>query len=307
MKRWLYVVALMTIGGVAYALVSSKWFEQVPFAYVDFDVSMKLDPHDPKLTGEWGKPIMQILKLLYERNSAKKVAYSEHVRIPKIIHQIWLGSPFPEKYRSWQESWKKYHPDWEYRLWTDADIEKLNALGNFFIGDTYTFYQEATNYGEKSDILKILLIYYYGGIYADTDFECLRSLEVLNHCYDLYIGIQPMDVAYIQLGYALFAAYPRHPLIRKVIDMLHTTRHIPEIVCRTGPLMITRCFAEHALSTPGSLVALPASYFYPQGYDQRHEPLSQWIKEESFAVHRWEGSWLKPEANMHVTVPQTTG
>jgi mannosyltransferase OCH1-like enzyme len=303
MKRWLYVVALMTIGGVAYALVGSKWFEQTPFPYIDFDVSMKLNPNDPKITREWGKPIIQVLKLLYERNSAKKITYSDHARIPKIIHQIWLGSAFPEKYRSWQESWKKYHPDWEYRLWTDADIEKLHALGNFFIGNTYKFYQEATNYGEKSDVLKILLIYYYGGLYVDTDFECLKSLEVLHHCYDLYIGIQPMDVAYIQLGYALFAAHPRHPLIRKVIDTLSTTRHIQEIVCRTGPLMITRCFAEQALSTPGPIVALPASYFYPQGYDQRHEPPAHWMKKESFAVHWWEGSWLKPEANMQVTAP----
>jgi mannosyltransferase OCH1-like enzyme len=33
------------------------------------------------------------------------------LRIPKIIHQIWLGSPLPEKYLRFQQSWKNIvHP-----------------------------------------------------------------------------------------------------------------------------------------------------------------------------------------------------
>jgi mannosyltransferase OCH1-like enzyme len=297
MKRWLYLSIVLGMGTVCIAIVASKWLQQSDFIYVDFDTSMKISKHSDKLTPGWGKPVMQIFRTLYERNNAQKVSYDQHLHIPRIIHQIWLGGPLPEKYHAWQASWTKYHPDWEYHLWTDDDVERLHALGDFFIGNTYEYYQEATNYGERSDILKILLIHYYGGLYVDTDFECLRSCEILHHYYDMYIGIQPMDVAYVQLGYALFAAYPRHPFIRKVVDSLAASRIQPEIIRRTGPIMITECFARYAPSMSHRMVALPASYFYPRNYNDPLEPRS-WIRPESFAVHHWAASWLAPEANV---------
>ena len=39
--------------------------------------------------------------------------------IPKIIHQIWLGSPRPAtaEYIKWFDSWQTFHPDWEIRWW----------------------------------------------------------------------------------------------------------------------------------------------------------------------------------------------
>ena len=32
--------------------------------------------------------------------------------IPKIVHLIWLGSLFPEKYKRIKDTWAKYNPDW---------------------------------------------------------------------------------------------------------------------------------------------------------------------------------------------------
>ncbi len=43
-------------------------------------------------------------------------------------------------------------------------------------------------------------------------------------------------------------------------------------------------------------IALPASYFYPCGYEQRGTDRELWCKAESYAVHHWAGSWLKKEA-----------
>lgn len=302
MKRWLYGSLALSVGSIACVIFASKWLQHTTFPYVDFDTSMKVAQHASKLTPGWGKPVFNACKESYRRYNAKEVAYSAELRIPRIIHQIWLGSPLPEKYHQWQKSWQEYHPSWEYHLWTDADIEYLHNLGDFFIEDTYRYYQEATNYGERSDILKILLIHYYGGLYVDTDFECLRSCEVFHHYYDMYIGVQPLDVSYVQLGYALFGAYPRHPFIRKVIDALKTSRHYVEIVRKTGPLMITECFVRYAHTIPSRIIALPASYFYPRDYSDPIEPRSAWIKPESFAVHHWAGSWLESAAEVKQTV-----
>jgi mannosyltransferase OCH1-like enzyme len=41
--------------------------------------------------------------------------------IPRILHQTWKTREVPERFRGYVASWRRHHPDWEYRLWTDAD------------------------------------------------------------------------------------------------------------------------------------------------------------------------------------------
>merc|ERR1711879_463802 len=45
-----------------------------------------------------------------------------------------------------------------------------------------SLFEMATNYGEKSDILRLEVLYQFGGIYVDMDFECIQPLNKL----DLY-------------------------------------------------------------------------------------------------------------------------
>jgi mannosyltransferase OCH1-like enzyme len=42
--------------------------------------------------------------------------------IPKIIHQLWKTADVPPAFLHWQSSWREMHPDFEYRLWTNADL-----------------------------------------------------------------------------------------------------------------------------------------------------------------------------------------
>ena len=51
------------------------------------------------------------LRSLYNAYIAK-FCMQQPGRIPKIIHQIWLGSPLPERYKQWQRTWTDNHPDW---------------------------------------------------------------------------------------------------------------------------------------------------------------------------------------------------
>ena len=41
-------------------------------------------------------------------------------KIPKIIHQIWIGpKKLPSKYSKWASTWKKLNPTWIYKFWTE--------------------------------------------------------------------------------------------------------------------------------------------------------------------------------------------
>ena len=153
--------------------------EKVPDCFgVPIEQAMGLSESNIKKAfcrGEW-----KIVRDLYNRNAVNAV-WSEVPRIPKIIHHIWLGSPFPEKYKILRETWKKHHPDWEFVLWTDEDIE---AFGLF----NKDLYDQSDNYGAKSDIARYEILYRFGGLYIDTDFESEEDYNELIYVHLLING-----------------------------------------------------------------------------------------------------------------------
>ena len=48
------------------------------------------------------------------------------ILIPQIFHRIWLGDKeMPEEFVYYGETWKKLHPSWKIKLWTEENIPKL--------------------------------------------------------------------------------------------------------------------------------------------------------------------------------------
>jgi mannosyltransferase OCH1-like enzyme len=260
--------------------------------YVDFDESMQLHNYAQQLENPVHKQWYTAFKRVYENNHPEKMlpVRKSKPKIPKIIHQIWLGSPFPEKYRAYQASWKTHHPDWEYRLWTDKELAHFPMRNR-------ALFDASINYGEKSDIARYEILHKMGGVYVDTDYECLQPLDILNHSYDFFIGIQPLDTHYVQLGIGLIGSRPGHQLLTFCIEhMQENCLQQQQIIARTGPLYFSKVFEYLAPRLRDATVALPASFFYPRYYNQTAEERDDWICPESFAVHHWEASWLKPEA-----------
>ena len=105
---------------------------------------------------------------------------------PRIIFQTWKNRDIPEMFRPWVESWKKYNPDYEYRLYTDEDNRD-------FVEKEFPQYLEAYNSYRaeiyRCDFVRYLYLYYHGGIYADLDFECLKSFEPLLSEWDNNAGV----------------------------------------------------------------------------------------------------------------------
>ncbi len=289
--------------------------------HVAFDESMLLKDFSHMLERDDFKAVYETCKNLYEKHNFNTLKTSKETRIPKLIHVMWLGGKLPDEFEPYVNSWRKHHPNWTVLFWTDntANYERGSELFTTFDGlekrlqstrggetfvvdatnmkfDNREFYDAAINYGEKSDILKWEIVYRFGGVYVDTDFECLQSLDQYNHTFDLYTGMQPLDTNMVQLGAALYGAIPNHPVLKACVEMIKHNQAIKQIVVKTGPIHFTKVFAYFAGKTGLRDVALPAGYFYPCGYEQRGTPKNEWCKKESSAVHHWAGSWLKPEA-----------
>lgn len=285
---------------------------------VDFDASMMIHNVIPEKIA-FTEQLIQKARMLYDRYNPWVIPTKEVPVIPRIIHHVWFGKPVSLADKQLRETWFAFHPGWRFILWTDRyendqkayRVSSLQELSNALTDpnilrivvdvsmlqfDNRCFFDQAINYGEKSDIIKYEIVYQLGGMYVDFDFECLKSFADLFDRYDFFIGIQPFDTNVEQLGAALFAAKPNHPILRHAVATIKDDRHYVPIVVKTGPIHFSRSFIAMAGSASNVDIAFPASFFYPCGYTQQGQERALWMQPESYAVHHWAGSWLKADA-----------
>jgi inositol phosphorylceramide mannosyltransferase catalytic subunit len=257
------------------------------FVFVDFEESMNHRITMPGVFASIESDTYCYFKDLYEKNVGALIC--EDLKIPKIIHQIWLGSELPEQYKEFQQSWLVHHPDWEYKLWTDADVSSFSFKNK-------ELFDEARNFGQKADIWRYEILEKFGGVYIDTDFECLKPLDSLHYAFDFYAGLPALGANGVQVAIGIIGAVPHHHILQAAVALMNKTRGIGPIIVTTGPIFFTNV-CKHLAGKTGMIdIILPASYFYPRTYEQPRHPMNAWRRTESFAVHHWAGSWLSKDA-----------
>ena len=265
----------------------------IPKNSVDFHTGMGKNPIQFGLIDPQDKKWFAFFKSTYDRyNFFNQIAPDAVARIPKIIHQIWLGSPVPERYKEWMNSWRIHNPEWLYILWTDETVAYLKLYNQ-------ELYNKARNYGQKSDILRYELLYKFGGLYVDIDFRCLKPFDIFHHCYDFYIGLLNGGGSEVAIG--LIRSIPEHPVLKTVITSMHTVNSddAEQVLETTGNYHFLRSFMSVAPYDTSRLITFPCNFFYPSPNSERFlTPQEQdaWITPESFAIHYWSCSWQKPEA-----------
>jgi mannosyltransferase OCH1-like enzyme len=240
-------------------------------------------------------PKWKLLKSLYDNN------YNDlgKSKIPKKIHQIWLGGGLPENYNILKSSIIKSNPGWEYKLWTEDDLDELNMVNK-------ELFNKSTNLGSKSDILRLEILYQYGGIYMDTDFYCIKNFNSLL-TLDFFAGTGQQSEVYLLNG--LIGCVPHHEIISKSISGLKektykSKSNFEEIMKMTGPYYFTDTFFENVDEKTTNVVVFPTSFFYSFPSTNRTavrgifdestiKKISPYIRDESLCVHLWYTSWQK--------------
>lgn len=269
----------------------ASWYK--PEIFVDFQTGMGKNPIQFGLIDAQDKEWFAYFKSTYDRyNFFNQIEPDTQTRIPKIIHQIWLGSPVPERYKEWMNSWRIHHPEWLYVLWTDETVSYLKLHNQ-------ELYNKARNYGQKSDILRYELLYTFGGLYVDIDFRCLKPFDIFHHCYDFYIGMLNGGGSEVAIG--LIGSVPEHPILDTVINSMHEANSddAEQVLETTGNYHFLRSFMRVAPHDNSRIITFPCNFFYPAPNSERFltpREQDEWITPESFAIHYWSCSWQKPEA-----------
>jgi inositol phosphorylceramide mannosyltransferase catalytic subunit len=101
---------------------------------------------------------------------------TEGAAIPLIFHQTWKSETPPHQWRFAVDSWRTHHPEWAFMWWTDES-------NRAFVRDTFPDFlstYDRFSYGiQRADAVRYLLLYHFGGVYADLDIECLSPVVPL--------------------------------------------------------------------------------------------------------------------------------
>jgi len=203
--------------------------------------------------------------------------------IPKIFHQVWINENdpcLPDQFAAYRDGWLRLHPGWEYKLWNLQNID--------FPLRRPELLKQAGSYAQMADILRLEIVYQYGGIYIDTDFECCRSVEPLLETAELFFCSE--DGATITQS--IFGAIKEHPLILRFISSLPTQigRELPNV--ETGPMFLTNNLLNLGFS--GELTVFPRGTFFPYNWAELHRANETFP--EAYAIHRYAASWVKPRS-----------
>ena len=96
--------------------------------------------------------------------------------IPKIIHQIWIGDfKIPLREKQLCDYLKLLHKDYEYKFWTDKEIVVEELPEN--LKHWYIKFYNIKNYAFCADLIRMWVVYTYGGFYLDIDFDVKNKLD----------------------------------------------------------------------------------------------------------------------------------
>ncbi|KAL4914552.1 hypothetical protein BDW62DRAFT_204444 [Aspergillus aurantiobrunneus] len=216
-----------------------------------------------RLPQEWtqGSPapfdtVVDAAKLALNKSSTEPQGKIPHSSIPRIIHQTWKDTQletWPQAYRDSAEKWLAVveEGDIPYLFWDDVGVAQF--MRHFEPDFEADFYALPSNV-ERSDVFRILVCKWIGGVYVDMDTEPLRTptqwitqtdlIPWSDHLtHKLYhstqqvhaiVGIEadtdPNRDTYWRMGYFFpvqltqwsFAFAPHHPILQLFIDRLRS-------------------------------------------------------------------------------------
>ena len=196
--------------------------------------------------------------------------------IPKIIHYCWFGrGEKPELAKKCIDSWQKLCPDFEIREWNEDNCDYLAMP---FMAEAYA----AKKYAFVSDVMRLLVLEQYGGVYFDTDVEVVRDISPLMDD-EGFIGFE--NDQYVASGLTI-ASVPHQNLHFVNADGITNAVGCPHL--NTDVMERFGLVRNGQEQTVAGIHVYPADFFNP--LDSVTGKLTK--TENTYSIHWYSMSWL---------------
>lgn len=209
--------------------------------------------------------------------------------IPKIVHYCWFGrGQMPELAQKCIDSWHKYLPDYELRLWNEDTFDL----------DLYPYAREAYDnrkFAFVTDVVRLWALYNYGGVYMDTDVEILKPLDDLLHLpaftgYEASSSMAPVTGLMASEAGGIWvkeqlAYYEGRHFVKPdgTFDMTTNTQTISRIMRENG-FVIDGKYAVYK----DNMHVFPVDYFCPLTSTRVLK-----LTKNTYCIHHFAGSWTE--------------
>lgn len=244
---------------------------------------------------------------------------------PKTIFQTWNTKNISDPIlKQWSESWKKYNNQYEYVLWDDEDNRKF-IEENFL--DFLPIYDNYDVNIKRVDAVRYFYLYKYGGIYADIDFECLKSFDDIMDQDSVDIVLGSLDFPNVNeyhlhsIPNAIMISKKQSDFWEFVIAVLKNIGNVNDLPpeASTGPVLLKLClifyktklydkdfikktygkdiFENISCNHSSKICVLSPEVFYPINWNDKipykYQSNEETIKSfpNSYAATYWMHSW----------------
>jgi mannosyltransferase OCH1-like enzyme len=152
--------------------------------------------------------------------------------VPPLLHFV-----VPANTSRWHALWRPCHDTWRagfpahtVRLWSDEEAETL-VRGSY--PQFLKLYLEYPRVIQRVDMVRYLILHAQGGIYVDSDYQCVRNFEALLPRGRASLGESPHGGEGVQN--ALMASPAKHPFWAYVMRELLANAYVSDVVLSTGP------------------------------------------------------------------------
>lgn len=222
--------------------------------------------------------------------------------IPKIIHLCWLsGDPYPSKIARCLNSWEKNLADYTIMLW---DTNRFDMNSSIWVRQAY----EKKKYAFAADYIRFYALYYFGGIYLDSDVEVLKSFDDL---LDLpyFMGAEKAQTPEA----AIIGAEKGCDWIKQCLDYYKdrpfvnedgslNIQTVPDIMIKQieqikpiRVLSLEDSLKIRNLDMQNEVLEFNDAFFSPKVFDSREVEITPY----TYAIHHYQNSWFSPKAKAY--------
>lgn len=208
--------------------------------------------------------------------------------IPKKVHFCWFGGKeLPKLERDCIEACKVFLPDYEIIIWGD---DNFDFRSNQFASEAY----DDGSYAFVSDYARVAILYEYGGIYLDTDYEIVQDISHILNSRNLVLGYETSKF----VGTAFMACSPNNKLIKKFKEKYDRPffDHKGRRNISANPSLLLECLNELGFDLDGKsyegedALILERDILFPKKLQDQNFLTT----DRTLGIHHFSGSWLTP-------------
>ena len=217
--------------------------------------------------------------------------------IPKLIHQTWKSHEIPARFANMVATWRSQNPGWEYRFWSDEDLDTFVAD---FYPEFLDIFRGYANGVQRADAGRYLILHHFGGVYSDIDTTCESSFDILADDNRIIVCEEPPEhwVPHARargLNHLIFngtLASPRgHPFWPYLLQKMALNKTTENTLDSTGPLLLTGCIESYGQTDQFSINS--CQLFCPiqsSGSRAQQVPFGDY-RGHALSTHHWAGTW----------------